>query len=260
MRDYKAEYEGRVAFIRELVKSAGASGIVYGNSGGKDSALVGILCKAACDNTVGIIMPCASKRNYGQDTDDGIAVAERFGIETRTVDLTAVREREMEELQKVCALNSAAIKNIAPRLRMTTLYAIAQSVDCGIVINTSNLSEDWVGYCTIYGDSAGAFSPLGMYTTEEVIALGAELGLPERFLIKPPSDGLTGKTDEDNLGFTYHAVNEYIRKGEVDPAIKEQIDRKHKVSRFKFQTLPVYQNGLPIVLPEETDYYNPNKK
>ena len=86
------------------------------------------------------------------------------------------------------------------------------------------------------------------------------LGLPERFLIKPPSDGLTGKTDEDNLGFTYHAVNEYIRKGEVDPAIKEQIDRKHKVSRFKFQTLPVYQNGLPIVLPEETDYYNPNKK
>ena len=117
-----------------------------------------------------------------------------------------------------------------------------------------------MGYCTIYGDSAGAFSPLGMYTTEEVIALGAELGLPERFLIKPPSDGLTGKTDEDNLGFTYHAVNEYIRKGEVDPAIKEQIDRKHKISRFKFQTLPVYQNGLPIVLPEETDYYNPNKK
>ena len=127
-------------------------------------------------------------------------------------------------------------------------------------IDYSNGLVDVLGYCTIYGDSAGAFSPLGMYTTEEVIALGAELGLPERFLIKPPSDGLTGKTDEDNLGFTYHAVNEYIRKGEVDPAIKEQIDRKHKVSRFKFQTLPVYQNGLPIVLPEETDYYNPNKK
>ena len=150
--------------------------------------------------------------------------------------------------------------NLPSRIRMATLYAIAQSEEGGIVLNTSNLSEDWVGYCTIYGDSAGAFSPLGMYTTEEVIALGAELGLPERFLIKPPSDGLTGKTDEDNLGFTYHAVNEYIRKGEVDPAIKEQIDRKHKVSRFKFQTLPVYQNGLPIVLPEETDYYNPNKK
>ena len=145
--------------------------------------------------------------------------------------------------------------NLPSRIRMATLYAIAQSEEGGIVINTSNLSEDWVGYCTIYGDSAGAFSPLGMYTTEEVIALGAELGLPERFLIKPPSDGLTGKTDEDNLGFTYHAVKEYIRKGEVDPAIKEQIDAKHRASRFKFQTLPVYHNGLPMALTDETDYY-----
>ena len=143
---------------------------------------------------------------------------------------------------------------------MSTLYAVAQSVEQGIVINTSNLSEDWVGYCTIYGDSAGAFSPLGMYTTEEVIALGRALGLPERFLIKPPSDGLTGLTDEDNLGFTYHAVNEYIRRGVADEAIKAQIERKHAASRFKFQTLPVYQNGLPIVPEEPTDYYNPNKK
>ena len=99
-----------------------------------------------------------------------------------------------------------------------------------------------------------------MYTTEEVIALGRALGLPERFLIKPPSDGLTGLTDEDNLGFTYHAVNEYIRRGVVDEKIKADIDHKHAVSRFKFQTLPVYQNGLPIVLEEPTDYYNPDKK
>ena len=133
--------------------------------------------------------------------------------------------------------------------------AIAQSVDAGIVVNTSNLSEDWVGYCTIYGDSAGAFSPIGMYTTEEVIAIGRALGLPERFLIKPPSDGLTGKTDEDNLGFSYHAVNEYVRKGVADPAIKEQIDHKHRVSRFKFETIPVYHNGLPIVIEDGTDFY-----
>ena len=125
----------------------------------------------------------------------------------------------------------------------------------GIVINTSNLSEDWVGYCTIYGDSAGAFSPLGMYTTEEVIALGRVLGLPEKFLVKAPSDGLTGLTDEDNLGFTYHAVNEYVRRGVCDPAIRAQIDQKHRVSRFKFQTLPVYHNGLPMALTDETDYY-----
>ena len=146
--------------------------------------------------------------------------------------------------------------NLPSRIRMATLYAIAQSVDAGIVVNTSNLSEDWVGYCTIYGDSAGAFSPIGMYTTEEVIAIGRALGLPERFLIKPPSDGLTGKTDEDNLGFSYHAVNEYVRKGVADPAIKEQIDHKHRVSRFKFETIPVYHNGLPMALTDETDYYN----
>ena len=94
-----------------------------------------------------------------------------------------------------------------------------------------------------------------MYTTEEVIALGRQLGLPERFLIKPPSDGLTGLTDEDNLGFTYHAVNEYIRRGVADPAIQEQIDAKHRASRFKFQTIPVYHNGLPMALEEETGYY-----
>ena len=123
------------------------------------------------------------------------------------------------------------------------------------MLNTSNLSEDWVGYCTIYGDSAGAFSPLGMYTTEEVIALGRELGLPEKFLLKPPSDGLTGLTDEDNLGFSYHAVNEYIRTGIVDPEIKARIDQKHAASRFKFQTMPLYHNGLPIVIEDGTDYY-----
>ena len=167
MRDYKAEYEGRVAFIRELVKSAGASGIVYGNSGGKDSALVGILCKAACDNTVGIIMPCASKRNYGQDTDDGIAVAGQFGIETRTVDLTAVREREMEELQKVCALNSAAINNIAPRLRMTTLYAIG-AAENRLVAGTGNRSEIHMGYFTKWGDGASDFDVIADLTATEV--------------------------------------------------------------------------------------------
>lgn len=162
----------------------------------------------------------------------------------------------LDEMARVGIEASRQTKvNLPSRIRMATLYAIAQSVDAGIVVNTSNLSEDWVGYCTIYGDSAGAFSPIGMYTTEEVIAIGRALGLPERFLIKPPSDGLTGKTDEDNLGFSYHAVNEYVRKGVADPAIKEQIDHKHRVSRFKFETIPVYHNGLPIVIEDGTDFY-----
>mgnify|MGYP000397341243 CR=1 FL=1 len=109
MRDYQAEFENRVSFIRELVESSGVSGIVFGNSGGKDSALVGILCKAACENTVGILMPCASKRNFGMDAEDGRALAEQFGIETRLVDLTQVREKLMEQLSAVTELNSAAI-------------------------------------------------------------------------------------------------------------------------------------------------------
>ena len=178
-----------------------------------------------------------------------------------TINIHDAVQGVVKEMERVGLTPSRqTLVNLPSRIRMATLYAVAQTVEQGIVINTSNLSEDWVGYCTIYGDSAGAFSPLGMYTTEEVIALGRALGLPERFLIKPPSDGLSGLTDEDNLGFTYHAVNEYIRRGVVDEKIKADIDHKHAVSRFKFQTLPVYQNGLPIVLEEPTDYYNPEKK
>ncbi|MBQ5428062.1 MAG: NAD(+) synthase, partial [Oscillospiraceae bacterium] len=124
-RNWQEEYDGRVAWIRDLVHSACAKGIVFGNSGGKDSALVGILCKAACDNTVGIIMPCASRRNFGSDAEDGRELARQYGIETRTVDLTAVRAAELEALQGVTDMTDLAVSNIAPRLRMTTLYAVA---------------------------------------------------------------------------------------------------------------------------------------
>ena len=112
-----------------------------------------------------------------------------------------------------------------------------------------------MGYCTVYGDNAGAFSPIGMYTTEEVIAIGRELGLPEKFLIKPPSDCLTGLTDEDNLGFTYKAVNDYLRLGVCEEETRSKIDRLHRISRFKFETIPVYHNGLPILVEDGTDFY-----
>lgn len=114
MRDYKKEYEERVAFIRDLLEKSGAKGIVYGNSGGKDSALVGILCKAACDNTVGIIMPCSSKRNFGQDAEDARIAADQYGIETRFIDLTPVREAEMQQLSSLTEVTPAAAVNIAP--------------------------------------------------------------------------------------------------------------------------------------------------
>ena len=232
---------------------------VIGISGGKDSSVVAALAAAAYgpENVYGVLMPDGVQ----PDIDYSNGLVDVLGIPHCTINIHAAVRGVLDEMESVGFEPSRQTTvNLPSRIRMCTLYAIAQTLPGGIVINTSNLSEDWVGYCTVYGDSAGAFSPLGMYTTEEVIALGRELGLPERFLIKPPSDGLTGLTDEDNLGFTYHAVNEYIRRGAVDPAIKEQIDRKHRTSRFKFQTLPVYQNGLPIVIEDGTDFYNPDKK
>ena len=123
MRDYEKEFENRVSFIRGFIAGSGADGIVYGNSGGKDSALVGILCKAACDNTIGIIMPCASKRNYNQDAEDGMTVAKQYHIETRTIDLTPMRETVIQQISAAADLNSAALTNLAPRLRMLTLYS-----------------------------------------------------------------------------------------------------------------------------------------
>ena len=255
----KLQLAGLLEWMNEQMKNCGGKTAVIGISGGKDSSTVAALAVAAYgkENVYGVLMPDGVQ----PDIDYSNGLVEVLDIPHCTFNIHDATSGILNEMERVGLEPSRQTKvNLPSRIRMATLYAIAQTVPGGIVINTSNLSEDWVGYCTIYGDSAGAFSPLGMYTTEEVIALGRELGLPEKYLAKAPSDGLTGLTDEDNLGFTYHAVNEYIRKGVVDPDIKDKIDHKHKVSRFKFQTLPVYQNGMPIVLPEPTDYYNPNKK
>lgn len=130
--------------------------------------------------------------------------------------------------------------NLAPRLRMSALYAVSQSMN-GRVANTCNLSEDWVGYSTRYGDAAGDFSPLSGLTVQEVKAVGRALGLPDEFVEKAPSDGLCGKTDEDNLGFTYAVLDRYIRTGEIDdPATKDLIDQKHRANLFKLQLMPAF--------------------
>lgn len=250
----KEQLPGIIQWMRDMMKNCGGKTAVVGISGGKDSAVIAALCVEAYgrENVLGVLMP----NGIQPDIDYSNGIVDFLGIKHYTFNIHAGVSGVLDEMIRLGMTPSSQTKiNLPSRMRMVTLYAIAQTVDCGIVINTSNISEDWVGYCTIYGDSAGAFSPIGMYTTEEVIALGAELGLPERFLIKPPSDGLTGLTDEDNLGFSYHAVNEYIRKGIADPEIKKQIDQKHRASRFKFETIPVYHNGLPIVIEDGTDFY-----
>ena len=250
----KEQLPGLIDWMRTQMAACGGKTAVVGISGGKDSSVTAALCVRAYgrENVLGVLMPDGVQ----PDIDYSNGLVDVLGLRHITFNIHGGTAGILEEMERVGMTPSRQTKvNLPSRMRMATLYAVAQSVESGIVLNTSNLSEDWVGYCTIYGDSAGAFSPLGMYTTEEVIALGRELGLPEKFLLKPPSDGLTGLTDEDNLGFTYHAVNEYIRTGKADPEIKAQIDRKHAASRFKFQTMPLYHNELPIVIEEGTDYY-----
>ena len=242
MRDYQAELDRRVAYIRDKVREAHADGIVFGNSGGKDSALVGILCKQACGNTVGIIMPCASRRNYGQDADDGRALAERFSIETRTVDLTAVREAELQALDGVSTLNDMALTNIAPRLRMTTLYAVA-AAENRLVAGTGNRSEAYMGYFTKWGDGACDFNPISDLTATEVFAFLRFLGAPDSIVEKAPSAGLfDGQTDEQEMGVTYRAIDDYLLKGEVNEADKAIIDRYHSRSEHKRRPISTFKN------------------
>ena len=241
IRNWQEEYEGRVAWIRNLVETSGVRGIVFGNSGGKDSALVGILCKAACDNTVGIIMPCASKRNFGIDARDGRELAEQYHIETRTVDLTAVRAAELEALQGVSELTDLAVSNIAPRLRMTTLYAVA-AAEGRLVAGTGNRSEAYMGYYTKWGDGASDFNPISDLTATEVFAFLEYLGAPRSIIDKAPSAGLfDGQTDEDEMGVSYRAIDAWLTEGTASEEDRAVIERFHARSEHKRRPIATYR-------------------
>ena len=241
MRNYQEEFEKRVAYIRAKVQEAHADGIVFGNSGGKDSALVGILCKAACDNTVGVIMPCSSKRNYGEDAEDGRALAGQFGIETRVVDLTPVREAELKALEGAAVLNDMALTNIAPRLRMTTLYAIG-AAENRLVAGTGNRSETYMGYFTKWGDGASDFNPFADLCATEVFAFLRFLNAPASIVEKAPSAGLfEGQTDEAEMGVTYAAIDNYLLHGEVNEQDRAIIDRYHSRSEHKRRLISTFE-------------------
>ena len=241
MRDYAKEFADRVSYIRELVEKSGVSGIVYGNSGGKDCSLVGILCKFACENTVGIMMPCASKRNFEQDMKDAKEVSEHFGIQSRVIDLTDVRQCEMDRLSAITTLTPAAVNNIAPRLRMTTLYAVAASEN-RLVAGTGNRSEAYMGYFTKWGDGACDFNPISDLNATEVIEFLKWLTAPACVINKAPSAGLfDGQTDEDEMGVTYNAIDTYILTGEASERDKKVIDRFHRVSEHKRSGISVFK-------------------
>ena len=241
MRDYKIEFEKRVAFIKSVLAESGAKGIVFGNSGGKDSALVGILCKAACENTVGIILPCASKRNYDRDTADANEVAQKYNIETRSVDLTPVKEAEIEALKKATTLNDAANLNMAPRIRMMTLYAIAAS-ESRLVAGTGNRSELYVGYFTKWGDGSCDFNPIADLTVTEIYEFLRYLEAPKAVINKTPSAALfDGQTDETEMGISYAELDSFLFGKDIAKDKKEIIEKLHKSSEHKRKGILTYK-------------------
>lgn len=239
------EAEKAIQWIREYVKKTGAKGIVVGNSGGKDSATVIAMATKAIGKgkVVAVSMPCYSNSN---DFEDAKLVADTFGVRFLVVDLSNCYE-EMEkeigaELNKIEIeeLSKEATINIKPRLRMTTLYGIAQTLDY-LVIGTGNLCEAMVGYTTKWGDSASDFNPIGNFTVKEVLEIGKYLGVPEKILKKAPNDGLGGQTDEEKMGITYRQIEEMLETGHTDDEVaKQEILNRFQSSKHKRELVPVY--------------------
>ncbi len=229
-----------VEWIRDFFKNNGPDcNAVIGISGGKDSSVAAALCVEALgkDRVIGVLMP----KGEQADIDCSLKLVNHLGIKYFTVNIGETVEALKSALPKDMEITPQTVTNIPPRVRMTVLYAISQSNN-GRVVNTCNLSEDWVGYSTRYGDSVGDFSPLSNLTVAEVKEIGHLLGLPGDLVEKVPIDGLCGKTDEENLGFTYAVLDKYIRTGVCeDPEIKELIDRKHKANLFKLQLMPTFK-------------------
>ncbi|MBR0542679.1 MAG: NAD(+) synthase [Clostridia bacterium] len=234
-----------VEWVRDFFENNGRDcNAVVGISGGKDSSVAAAVCVEALgkDRVIGVLMPCGEQH----DIDMARLLVNHLGIENYTVNIKDAVDGITNSIP--FELSRQSTINLPARIRMSTLYAVSQSRN-GRVVNTCNLSEDWVGYATRYGDAAGDFSPLSHLTVQEVKAVGRYLGLPEILVEKPPIDGLSGKTDEDNLGFTYAELDRYIRTGEIDdPEKKQKIDKLHKQNLFKLQLMPSFNPNLKTAI------------
>ena len=220
---------------------------IVGISGGKDSSVTATLCVKALgkDRVIGVLMPNGEQ----PDIDMAKKLVDFLGIKYVEVNISEAVNGVLNSIENAKFSNGFDNKeisvqtkiNLPPRIRMATLYAVSQSNN-GRVANTCNLSEDWVGYSTRYGDAAGDFSPLANLTVAEVKAIGRELGVPSELVDKVPSDGLCGKSDEDNLGFTYAELDKYLRTGICENAeIKEKIDTLHERNKFKIELMPCFE-------------------
>lgn len=242
MFDAKKVKNEIVEWIRNWFEQNGKDCMaVVGISGGKDSSVVAALCVEALgkDRVIGVLMPQGEQ----SDIEYSKMLVNFLDITRITCNIEGAVNEVLESFEGVVSPTPQTTTNLPARIRMATLYAISQSVN-GRVANTCNLSEDWVGYCSKFGDAAGDFSPLENLTVTEVKAIGRELGLPSELVDKTPTDGLCGKTDEDNLGFTYAELDAYIRDG-IEPSeeVKAKIDSMHEKNLFKLQPMPsfVYQ-------------------
>lgn len=239
--DVKKATEDVVEWIRDWFEKNGKGcNAVVGISGGKDSSIVAALCAKALgkERVIGVLMPNGEQR----DIDCAKQLVAYLGIPFYVCNIKKAVDGVVESLQASgVEISRQTTVNLPPRIRMSTLYALSQSKN-GRVANTCNLSEDWVGYSTRYGDAAGDFSPLGKLTVQEVKAIGKYLDLPVNLVEKVPSDGLTDRTDEDNLGFTYAVLDRYIREGVCeDEETKAKIDRLHALNEFKLKPIPCFE-------------------
>ncbi len=226
-----------VNWIRDFFENNGPGcNAVIGISGGKDSSIVSALCVEALgkERVIGVLMPNGEQA----DIDMAKLLVDHLGIRHYIVNIKDAVEGLTKSIP--FELSRQSRENLPPRIRMSTLYAVSQSNN-GRVANTCNLSEDWVGYSTRYGDSVGDFSPCSNLTVQEIKAIGRLLGLPSVLVDKVPIDGLCGQTDEDKLGFTYAELDRYIREGiEPSPDKKEKIDRMHRINAFKLKLMPAF--------------------
>jgi NAD+ synthase len=242
MFDAKKEIKYIVAWIKEWFTENGPkASAVIGISGGKDSSICAALLVKALgkDRVVGVLMPDGTQ----SDISDSYQLVEHLGLKHYVINIGPATTALKDTLAEQFELSSDTKINIPPRIRMTTLYAVAQSLpNGGRVANTCNKSEDYIGYSTKYGDAAGDFAILADFTVSEVLQIGDALGIPKNLVRKAPSDGLSGMTDEDKIGFTYAVLDRYILEGVCeDEETRKKIDRMHVLNMHKLKTIPGYK-------------------
>ncbi len=241
-----------IQWIRDFFAQNGADcNAVVAISGGKDSSVVAALCAEALgkERVYGVLLPNGTQH----DIDMSYKLVEHLGINYTVLNIGGVYDAAITELEKNMPVDISrqTRTNLPARIRMAMTYAVSQSMN-GRVANTCNLSEDWVGYSTRYGDAAGDFSPLSKFTVKEVIMIGESLGLPDELVHKVPIDGLSGLTDEENLGFTYEALDKYIRTGVCEEQeVKKLIDSKRRWNKFKLELMPSFPYDAPILAADE---------